>query len=167
VKKKGKKLEQKRKCFTVAGYEATGAGGKEGGKPRDLSGLTVMVYAFSSSSLLYSVMHVLFVGKVCEVRCVRFLCGVFAMGCFGLLGSAVGVVGMGDEGRGEGDERCRWVLGEFVEEGGFWVEVVEWLVVDDLPPSSSPFPASFNYSSTSYSASISLSSFLHHRFHLF
>ncbi len=26
-----KKLEQKRKCFTVAGYEATGAGGKEGG----------------------------------------------------------------------------------------------------------------------------------------
>ena len=90
----------------------------------------------------------------------RFLCGVFAMGCFGLLGSAVGVMGMGDDG-------CRWVLGEFVEEGGFWVEVVEWLVVDDLPPSSSLFPASFNYSSTSYSASISLSSFLHHRFHLF
>ena len=30
-----KKLEQKRKCFTVAGYEATGAGGKEGGKSRD------------------------------------------------------------------------------------------------------------------------------------
>jgi len=73
----------------------------------------------------------------------------------------------GDGGGGEGDERCRWVLGEFVEEGGFWVEVVEWLVVDDLPPSSSLFPASFNYSSTSYSASISLSSFLHHRFHLF
>lgn len=48
----------------------------------------------------------------------RFLCGVFAMGCFGLLGSAVGVMGMGDEGRGEGDEGRRWVLGEFVEEGG-------------------------------------------------
>lgn len=30
-----KKLEQKRKRFTVAGYEATGAGGKEGGKSRD------------------------------------------------------------------------------------------------------------------------------------
>ncbi len=44
---------------------------------------------------------------------------------------------------------------------------LRWLVVDDLPPSSSPFPASFNYSSTSYSAFISLSSFLHHRFHLF
>lgn len=146
--------------------KARGPGVKKGGI-MGLSGMALVVYAFSSSSLLYSVMHVLFVRKVCEVRCVRFLCGVFAMGCFGLLGSAVGVMGMGDEGRGGGDERCRWVLGEFVEEGGFWVEVVEWLVVGDLPPSSSPFPASFNYSSTSYSASISLSSFLHHRFHLF
>ena len=70
-----------------------------------------MVYAFSSSSLSYSVMHVLFVGKVCEVRCVRFLCGVFAMGCFGLLGSAVGVMGMGDEG-------CRWVFGGVCGRGG-------------------------------------------------
>jgi len=77
---------------------------------------------------------------------------------FWLLGSPVGVMGMGDEG-------CRWGLWK---RGGFWVEVVEWLVVDDLPPSSSSlFPASFNYSSTSYSAFISLSSFLHHRFHLF
>lgn len=57
--------------------------------------------------------------------------------------------------------------GSLWKRGGFWVEVIEWLVVDDLPPSSSLFPASFNYSSTSYSAFISLSSFLHHRFHLF
>ncbi len=52
MKKKKKKSEQKRKCFTVAGYEATGAGGKDGGKSQDLSGLTVMVYAFSSSSII-------------------------------------------------------------------------------------------------------------------
>jgi hypothetical protein len=41
------------------------------------------------------------------------------------------------------DEGCRWVLGEFVEEGGFWVEVVEWLVVDDLSPFFFPFSCFF------------------------
>jgi len=78
--------------------------------------MALVVYAFSSSSLSYSAMHVLFVRKVCEVRCVRFLCGFFCDGVF-WFARKCGWCG-GDGGGGEGDEGCRWVLGEFVEEGG-------------------------------------------------
>ncbi len=47
----------------------------------------------------------------------RFLCGVFAMGCFGLLGSAVGVMGMGEGGRGMRGAGGFW--GSLWKRGGF------------------------------------------------